>query len=568
MQCKECNETFEFIQGFKRHIKRVHGLTNKDYVIKYEYNGIHPTCACGCGTLVSWRNDNHFLRLTYGHVTQEMRDAQGNRRRGTKMTEKQKQEKSEQALAFFQTDEGKQVANRRADNLRKFHQSEDGKKWSEEQSRRSKEFNKTEEGKEARRIAGEKISEFYKTEEGQIIKKQSAEKQHEWYTSAEGLAFLEARSEKRRWFYSTPEGKESLARASEKIRKKTRLSQEKFEARINTLLEKFDVTGFVPTYNDYVGWRETLTYPVLLTCKKCLQQHSRVMINAMTIPKCLVCDVLISKPQREIATFVRSLGLTVIDNDWSVLKTREIDVWIPEKKFGIEFNGLYHHSELARNDNNHVELKCEIAENVGIRLLTVYEDEWRDKREIVEGMITQRLGFSRIIFARKCNIISLDTSTRQLFFEKTHLEGDVASRMSWGLYDKDVLVAALSVRIPKYGSDGETLEIGRFACLPGITVTGGLSRLIKKAADYAKINGFKRLMTYVDKRVGMGIGYEKSGFQFLHKSSIRFWWTDTVNRFKRQHIQATDDCTQDEIAQMLGLTRIFGATNLVFERVV
>lgn len=46
--CKICNESLVSHKQLLLHIKD-HGISWKDYFIKYFFNGVHPKCACGCG---------------------------------------------------------------------------------------------------------------------------------------------------------------------------------------------------------------------------------------------------------------------------------------------------------------------------------------------------------------------------------------------------------------------------------------------------------------------------------------------------------------------------------------
>jgi hypothetical protein len=51
--CKICKKEFKSSRGLANHI-RSHNISNYDYSLKYNYNGIVPTCACGCGEPMKW----------------------------------------------------------------------------------------------------------------------------------------------------------------------------------------------------------------------------------------------------------------------------------------------------------------------------------------------------------------------------------------------------------------------------------------------------------------------------------------------------------------------------------
>lgn len=80
--CKICGKEFEYEKlrycraQLNRHLKVEHQTNVEDYLVKYELNGIHPKCLCGCGENVSlnknWKwnkyakeNGFNFIRLNY-----------------------------------------------------------------------------------------------------------------------------------------------------------------------------------------------------------------------------------------------------------------------------------------------------------------------------------------------------------------------------------------------------------------------------------------------------------------------------------------------------------------------
>jgi hypothetical protein len=53
-ECKICGQT-KSPRGFSFHISQTHNISVEDYILKYEFNGVHPTCKCGCGSPVTIR---------------------------------------------------------------------------------------------------------------------------------------------------------------------------------------------------------------------------------------------------------------------------------------------------------------------------------------------------------------------------------------------------------------------------------------------------------------------------------------------------------------------------------
>lgn len=58
----------------------------------------------------------------------------------------------------------------------------------------------------------------------------------------------------------------------------------------------------------------------------------------------------VSKGEKEITEVLDLLGVTYLTSNRTVLQGQEIDIYLPEYKVGIEYNGLYWHSEAQRTD--------------------------------------------------------------------------------------------------------------------------------------------------------------------------------------------------------------------------
>lgn len=91
-------------------------------------------------------------------------------------------------------------------------------------------------------------------------------------------------------------------------------------------------------------------------------------------PKCAQSSTT-SKGEQELFNYFASTNLTAVANDRKVLGGLEIDVWLPELRVGFEYNGNYWHGgdEAQARD----QLKRDKARSLGVRLLTIWDDDWR-----------------------------------------------------------------------------------------------------------------------------------------------------------------------------------------------
>lgn len=562
--CLECQYECFTINEFNEHITS-HNKTADEYYVTHFLNGIRPQCLCGCKLFTTFRDVRHgFQKLVLSHVTQKMRDDVSTRRKNVPMSQQTKDLISDVLTNFYITEEGKAFTKNRADNLRKFHDSDNGKQWSIEQSNRLLAFNKTEQGKKIRKEVGEALVVFYQDPKNSDAKSKSSK---EFWDSPEGLFEADRRSKVMSEFYKTPEGIAAKKEMGKKISLKNLMSKDDFENRLDLIQNDLDILTTLPTYDEYTGF-SSFDVETQTKCKAAGHIENRRLINVLNIPKCITCNTLLTKPQNEIAMYVRSLGFDAIDNERNKISPKHLDIYIPAKNLGIEFNGLYWHNEMSRK-SDHVKNKIDVCREKNINLLMFFEDEWRDKNDICKSMIKHRLGlFETTVGARKCVIKVLSTNERKTFFNENHLEGDVRAKIAFGLYHGDVIVSAISLRKPFHSSIQNRIELARFASKRGYNVQGALSRLIVMAKKFCNKENIPGIVTYVDCRVGLGKSYLKSGFMLLRETQPRFWWTDNFIRHDRFKFRATDEKTQEEIQKENKLLKIFGAQNLVFDLVV
>lgn len=120
--------------------------------------------------------------------------------------------------------------------------------------------------------------------------------------------------------------------------------------------------------------------------------------------------VIVYLQEKEIYNFINSLNVESIENDKTLLNGLEIDILLPKHKLGIEYNGLYWHSEQFKDKNYHIN-KTKLCEENGYRLIQIFEDEWNDKKEIVKSRLINIIGLTKNkIYGRKCIIKEISSS--------------------------------------------------------------------------------------------------------------------------------------------------------------
>ena len=248
-----------------------------------------------------------------------------------------------------------------------------------------------------------------------------------------------------------------------------------------------------------------------------------------------------SQQEKEMANFIKQLvgEENVKENDRTQLYPKEIDIYIKSHRIGIEFHGLYWHSEEVSSEKgidgkNVHRNKMNLAKLKGIDLLQFYADEWTFKQDIVKSIIKSKLGiYDNRIFARKCSIEKPSANEAKEFFNKTHLQGWAPGKY-YGLKHNGKFVAMISVATNRF-SKSKHKELIRFSCELNTQVIGGLSRLLKTCK---KDLGISEIYSYSDLRYSNGNTYSKLG-TFIKQTDPGYFWVDPtctkrINRFSTQ----------------------------------
>jgi hypothetical protein len=341
-------------------------------------------------------------------------------------------------------------------------------------------------------------------------------------------------------------------------------------AHLNHRLSFDDVKAYLLLFGYHINqdYYDGVDTPMLCICPK---GHSiKVRFSGFKSGKrCGLCNPHYSKMEKEVFSFVKDTGIDVLENSRSIISPKELDIYIPSKKVAIEFCGLYWHSEISGGKENsyHYDKMVECAKK-GIRLLTIFEDEWINRGDVVRSRILNALGLSsRRIFARKCVVREISFLAAKDFLDRYHLQGGGNSSKRWGLFLNDELLQVITVGSlsrAHTGRDGKYIELKRFASLPGISVVGGASKLFSAAKKYAISNGYTHFKSYCDMRYANYSKpvYEELGFELITFTKYTPHYIKGSVRFRNQGLRKTPEerltgKTEWELRREQGYDRIW-----------
>jgi len=263
-----------------------------------------------------------------------------------------------------------------------------------------------------------------------------------------------------------------------------------------------------------------------ITCNSNVYDH----IDYGRIPRCTSCyPYSKSKGESELRSYLDSKQVNYIANDRSILGELEYDLYLPDKKVAIEFNGVYWHSTEFKNKDYHVNKFLRSVEK-GIHLISIFEDEWINKKDIVLARLESVLGFSKTIPARKCKVTTLTSKEYYNFINKNHLQGKASSTYKYGLIYQDKIVAVMSFSKSRYTKDN--YELVRYCSTD--TVIGGASKLFKYFVKEVKPNS---IISYANRCWSLGKLYHKLGFEDVTEnlSNTGYWYIKNNIRYHRSN---------------------------------
>ena len=273
-----------------------------------------------------------------------------------------------------------------------------------------------------------------------------------------------------------------------------------------------------------------------------------------------------SREEQSLYDYVKDLvgEENIRHSDRDTLPRTELDIYIPEKKLAIEFDGLYWHNEVKKDNDYHVS-KTEKCEAAGIRLVHVFEDEWHFKKDIVKSRICGILGKNRRLFARQCTVREMKASDANEFLAENHIQGVCHSKCRYGLYLQDTPVAVMTFGKNRFGAGFELL---RFCTTKMLSVVGGASRLFRHFVDsHPEVT---EMVSFADRRwSGPDAFYPKLGFKLDGKTAPGYSYI--VNNVRHNRMEFTKkrlveagfspEMTEHEIMLSRKIYRIYDCGN-------
>lgn len=284
----------------------------------------------------------------------------------------------------------------------------------------------------------------------------------------------------------------------------------------NRHLEKHNMT-----VNDY-----KIKYPSAILVSK---NSSKKLSEATKINNMYMKPVWASKGELEVKDFVESLGfVTSKANNRKLLMGKEIDIVIDSEKLGIEYNGLYYHSEKNGKAIDYHLDKTMSCNKIGYDLIHIFEDEWEFKKDIVKEILKDILNKKdgKKINLNECKIKEIDYNIKSNFLTEFHIKGDDSSNILIGAFYNNKIVGVMtfedSINQPSFLNKNE-YQLNRFIINPNFIIKD----LLKEMLKYFIINyNPKKIISYGDRRWILKENhniYTDLGFNYIENTKPEYW---------------------------------------------
>ena len=337
---------------------------------------------------------------------------------------------------------------------------------------------------------------------------------------------------------------ESKFRISEKSKKYAKLKSEKSVADMCVRLDQLGFSVISSTSTE-----------ITAACNKCRHEisYTKQMFQPSKIredlcPRCYPPLINRSRLEDEVFAFVGSLveckQAYRFDNS-----RRTIDIFVPSRNIGIEVNGLYWHSQQVLESNGYSKVKdfekLKDINNVGIRLIQIFEDEWINNREVVKSRLKRIIGikFDRTIYARHCVIREISSEESSVFCNSNHLQGNGRSNVRLGLYLDKELISVMTFSKSNLSRKVAEWELNRF-CSVEANIPGAASKLF---SYFVKKYSPNKVITYADRRWSDGNVYTILGFEFDKYTVPNYWYimNNSIKRIHRFSLRKTENDPAD-----------------------
>ena len=262
-----------------------------------------------------------------------------------------------------------------------------------------------------------------------------------------------------------------------------------------------------------------------------------------------------SRKENEIKDYIISLGVSAKKAN-RILGRKEIDIYVAERKIGVEYNGSMLHSSLGNpfvdKDKYYHRDKFLQAKEKGIHLINIFDIDWNTNQEKIKMYLRSLFLPQESIMARKCEVKKVSNDTACEFVEKYHLQGanKATMKINYGLFYEGELYAVMS--FGKIKTEEGQYELYRYCVKDGYTITDGAKKLL---CVFEEEYSPKYIVAYSDNDYFTGDIYSLLGFEEKQQLEPNYYWYNKKEELYVENCELGDNNNDDMLK--LGSCKVY-----------
>lgn len=123
-------------------------------------------------------------------------------------------------------------------------------------------------------------------------------------------------------------------------------------------------------------------------------KFAQMAYNHLTGRGCLKCALheKKSKGEKELCDFIKSIYPgEILENTRKFIGRKELDIYLPELKLALEYNGEYWHKIHEEKEPGYHKNKQKACKENGIKLIEVWENDWKKNNQQIKDLISKHL---------------------------------------------------------------------------------------------------------------------------------------------------------------------------------
>lgn len=244
-----------------------------------------------------------------------------------------------------------------------------------------------------------------------------------------------------------------------------------------------------------------------------------------------------SEVEHELYDFLNQQGISIELHNHKLLDGKEIDIYLPDFKIGIEYNGSVFHASLGNVYRDKPKFyhrdKFLLAKSKGIHLINIFDVDWENNQDRIKMYLLSLTSGKKHLYARNCICTLISKNDSNLFTDKYHIQGHtIFNSINYGLFYEGELVSVMSfgrLRLAKY-KEGH-YELHRYCVKDGYIISGGANKLLKA---FEREYNPKCLISYSNNDYFLGGIYSKLNFIEIGQCTPRYYWYLNGIELKRE----------------------------------